>query len=109
MKTVRQGDIARKRAMVAQMLDGCWESCIAPDPVSGASFVAEAIIANPPSFAHVHCAQALGVPLHVMFTMPWSATHAFPHPLANITNKNIDEGTANYLSYSLVEWLTWQG
>jgi hypothetical protein len=31
-------------------------------------FVAHAIIANPPSFAHIHCAEKLGIPLHLMFT-----------------------------------------
>ncbi len=31
-------------------------------------FVADAIIANPPSFAHIHCAERLGIPLHLMFT-----------------------------------------
>jgi hypothetical protein len=32
------------------------------------SFVADAIIANPPSLAHIHCAQRLGIPLHIIFT-----------------------------------------
>jgi UDP:flavonoid glycosyltransferase YjiC (YdhE family) len=31
-------------------------------------FVADCIIANPPSFAHIHCAERLGIPLHIMFT-----------------------------------------
>ena len=31
-------------------------------------FVADAIIANPPSFAHIHIAEKLGIPLHLMFT-----------------------------------------
>jgi hypothetical protein len=112
MKSLKEGDIQKKRAMVAEMLDGCWKSCIEPDTVSGKPFVADAIIANPPSFAHVHCAQALGVPLHLMFTMPWSATRAFPHPLANLRFGEkgvVDQGTANFVSYSIVEWMTWQG
>ncbi|KAL8731922.1 MAG: hypothetical protein Q9166_003054 [cf. Caloplaca sp. 2 TL-2023] len=33
-------------------------------------FVADAIIANPPSFAGIHCAEKLGIPLHLMFTSP---------------------------------------
>jgi sterol 3beta-glucosyltransferase len=80
-----------------------------PDAVSGIPFVADAVIANPPSFAHVHCAQALGVPLHLMFTMPWSPTREFPHPLANIQNGQTEPQTANYLSYGLVDIMTWQG
>jgi hypothetical protein len=31
-------------------------------------FVADAIIANPPSFAPPHIAERLGIPLHMMFT-----------------------------------------
>ena len=90
------------------MCPGCWASCIAPSE-DGEPFVANAIIANPPSFAHVHCAQALGIPLHIMFTMPWTPTRAFPHPLANINNKNTDPKLANYVSYGMVQLLTWNG
>ncbi|KAF4210949.1 hypothetical protein CNMCM5878_003398 [Aspergillus fumigatiaffinis] len=109
MKSLQNGDIQRKRAMVAEMLHGCWNSCINDDPVSGAPFVADAIIANPPSFAHIHCAQALSIPLHLMFTMPWSSTRAFPHPLANLKYSNTEPKSANYVSYGIVEWMTWQG
>jgi hypothetical protein len=31
-------------------------------------FIADAIIANPPSFAPPHIAEKLGIPLHMMFT-----------------------------------------
>ncbi|KAL1628580.1 hypothetical protein SLS56_005812 [Neofusicoccum ribis] len=109
MKSLRAGEINRKRAMVEQMLDGCWKSCLEPDTLTGHPFVADAIIANPPSFAHVHCAQALGVPVHLVFTMPWSKTTAFSHPLANLKNADRDTGTINYVSYGVVNWLTWQG
>ncbi|KXJ91734.1 UDP-glucose,sterol transferase [Microdochium bolleyi] len=124
MATLRGGEIARKRLMVGEMLRGCWASCVEPDPVTGAPFVADAIIANPPSFAYVHCAQALGgVPVHVMFTMPWTSTRAFPHPLANMARRRgegskDDEpavegagvvGVQNYASYLAVEHLQWQG
>ncbi|CAD0082687.1 unnamed protein product [Aureobasidium vineae] len=109
VKTMMSGEISRKRRMVAEMLDGCWNSCVLPDQFSGEPFVADAIIANPPSFAHVHCAQALGIPVHLMFTMPWTNTRAFPHPLANLTNVDGSYASANYLSYHVVEWMTWQG
>lgn len=72
-------------------------------------FVADAIIANPPSFAHVHCAERLGVPLHLMFTFPYSPTTQFPHPLANIKQTNVDKAYTNFMSYPLVEMMTWQG
>lgn len=109
MKSLRSGEIQRKRAMVAEMLQGCWNSCISDDPVSQVPFVADAIIANPPSFAHIHCAQALSIPLHLMFTMPWSSTQAFPHPLANLKYSTTEPKMANYISYGVVEWMTWQG
>lgn len=44
-----------------------------------------------------------------MFTMPYSPTQAFPHPLANIQASNTDPNLANFLSYALVEMMTWQG
>ncbi len=109
MKTLRDKEISKKRKMIAEMLEGCWKSCIEPDRDSNVPFFANAIIANPPSFAHIHCAQALSIPLHLVFTMPWSATRAFPHPLANIQNVSTDPKIANYLSYGLVQLLTWQG
>ncbi|EGY20852.1 UDP-glucose,sterol transferase [Verticillium dahliae VdLs.17] len=109
LESLRGGDIGRKRRMIKEMLDGCWEACYHPDPVTNEPFVADAIVANPPSFAHVHCAQALGVPVHIMFTMPWTATKAFPHPLANFQSNNTNSSTANWLSYGVVETMTWQG
>ncbi len=74
------------------MIKGCWRSCIGlvmvgTQPKNGCaipippSSIADAIIANPPSFAHIHCAEKLGCPLHMMFTMPYSPTQAFPSSL----------------------------
>ncbi|OAP58152.1 hypothetical protein AYL99_07242 [Fonsecaea erecta] len=108
MKALREGDVSKNRQMIREILEGCWASCILPTD-SGDPFVANAIIANPPSFAHIHCAQALGIPLHIMFTMPWSPTRAFPHPLANIRNSSTDPKLANYISYGMVQLLTWNG
>lgn len=109
MESLRGGDIGRKRKMIHGILRGCWASCVEPDPISQQPFVADAIIANPPSFAHVHCAERLAVPVHMMFTMPWSATRLFPHPLAQVKSKNMDPKVSNYLSYGVVDLMTWQG
>lgn len=88
---VRQGEVYRRRRAVRDMLRGCWRSCFHPtdghsprtEPPtlstkkrkksSGRAaeprpFVADAIIANPPSFAHIHCAEKLGIPVHIVFT-----------------------------------------
>ncbi|OMP82436.1 Sterol 3-beta-glucosyltransferase, partial [Diplodia seriata] len=133
--TLRNGDVGKRRKGIAEIIEGCWRSCIEsedgfgvdsdqrteawvnspnyspdiPANTTGRPFVADAIIANPPSFAHVHCAEKLGIPLHMMFTMPWSPTQAFPHPLTNIMSSNADASLTNYLSYALVDMLTWQG
>ncbi|KAL3421045.1 glycosyltransferase family 28 domain-containing protein [Phlyctema vagabunda] len=120
METVRKGEIGRRREQMAEMFDGFWKSCInASDGVHDVQnrkmmadkhpFIADAIIANPPSFAHIHCAERLGIPLHLMFTFPYTPTQAFPHPLANIKKTNVDPGYTNFMSYPLVEMMTWQG
>ena len=41
--------------------------------------------------------------------MPWTPTRAFPHPLADIVSANTDVAMTNYVSYALVEMMTWQG
>ncbi|KAL2699760.1 hypothetical protein AAEP93_009735 [Penicillium crustosum] len=41
--------------------------------------------------------------------MPWSSTKAFPHPLANLKYSNMEPKIANFVSYGIVEWMTWQG
>ncbi|OTB17502.1 glycosyltransferase family 1 protein [Daldinia sp. EC12] len=132
---LKSGEITKRRKGIEEIVFGCWRSCIEtgdgmgpaprfdrkskddeedlnPVPLDGSGhkpFVADAIIANPPSFAHIHVAEKLGIPLHLMFTMPWSPTKAFPQPLANIQSSNTDPVTTNYLSYAMVEMMTWQG
>ena len=72
-------------------------------------FIADAIIANPPSFAHIHCAEKLGIPLHLMFTFPYTPTATIPHPLANISQSDVEAAYTNIISYSMVETMTCQG
>ncbi|KAK2014981.1 glycosyltransferase family 28 domain-containing protein [Colletotrichum eremochloae] len=131
--TLKSGEVSKRRRGIQEILLGCWRSCIeagdglGPPPKPHARnqvldenygipgdpnqkpFVADAIIANPPSFAHIHIAEKMGIPLHLMFTMPWTPTRAFPHPLANIQSTNTDAVMTNYVSYALVEMMTWQG
>ncbi|CAK7272984.1 hypothetical protein SEPCBS119000_005412 [Sporothrix epigloea] len=101
------GAIAQRRRFIEGVLHGCWNSMVDVE----SDFVADAIIANPPSFAHIHLAEAFGVPLHIMFTMPWTPTRSFPHPLANlkVPPSSTMYGLASQLSFMLVECLTWQG
>jgi hypothetical protein len=144
-EALRSGNVKRQRENMYKILKGCWRSCIeASDGMDNGqdsewhiyrsngersrtkAFIADAIIANPPSFAHIHCAEKLGIPLHLMFTsvtfyspqfnclpiysrMPYSPTEAFPHPLANIRSSEIGNAMTNRLSYYLIERLIWQG
>lgn len=116
ISTVKAGEVGRRRDSMFEMFQGFWRACInssdeEDDPANlkmmGARepFVADAIIANPPCFAHVHCAERLGVPLHLMFTFPYSPTKKFPHPLANIKKSNVDPDYTNFMSYPLVEMM----
>lgn len=41
--------------------------------------------------------------------MPWSPSQAFSHPLANVQSSNADAIITNFVSYALVETMTWQG
>ncbi|KAG8763486.1 hypothetical protein FRC11_002889 [Ceratobasidium sp. 423] len=109
--SLTNGDITRKQMMVAEMLERCWRSCYEPDEAQegGRSFAADAIISNPPTFAHIHCAEALGIPLLMSFTMPWSPTTSFPHPLVNVRNSQAEPRLTNYLTYGLADAMTWQG
>ena len=66
-----------------------------------------ALIANPVSFAHLHLAEALGIPLQLSFTMPWSPTAEFSHPLVSV--KGAPTETTNYVSFQLSDQLTWTG
>jgi hypothetical protein len=93
--SLKSGDVGRRRKGMEEIVLGCWRSCIeagdgfgAPTRKSSSDedrfsfedtinydasplerpFIADAIIANPPSFAHIHIAERLGIPLHIMFT-----------------------------------------
>ncbi|KAK4239848.1 sterol 3-beta-glucosyltransferase [Achaetomium macrosporum] len=120
VESIKQGDIQKRRGAMRTMFQGFWRACINASDGEGDvrnvgllkerdPFVADVIIANPPSFAHVHCAEALGIPVHLMFTFPYTPTQAFPHPLARIKMSNVEEGYTNWISYPLVEMMVWQG
>lgn len=95
-------------SMISEILFSCWGACTSPDPLdsSAKAFRATAIIANPVSYGHVHCAEALGVPLHMMFPQPWISTKAFPHPLSFFDPSKI-WNNYNYLSYQMIDRVLW--
>ncbi|KAJ3049646.1 hypothetical protein HK097_009382, partial [Rhizophlyctis rosea] len=109
MSSIARGDVAQKRKTIKEILDTTWKSCVEPDDETHAPFTADLIIANPPSFGHIHCAEKLGIPLHMSFTMPWCPTGSFPHPLTNIDHSQSVRKRLNFMSYGLFEYLTWIG
>jgi hypothetical protein len=107
--SLKSGDIGKRRKGMEEIVLGCWRSCIEAGDGLGAPprrssidddrlsfegginmeaspserpFIADVIIANPPSFAHIHIAEKLGIPLHMMFTYvytPSSRPLRIPH------------------------------
>lgn len=102
--------VPRKRQIMAEILASTWPACTEPDPGTPGAlpFVADAVIANPPSQGHIHVAQALHAPLHLMFTIPWSPTRAFPHPFTHVISE-VHPGLRNRLSFETFDLLTWLG
>ncbi|KAK1262873.1 Sterol 3-beta-glucosyltransferase UGT80B1 [Acorus gramineus] len=97
-------EISIQRKQLKAIIDSLLSACTEPDMDSGVPFKAQAIIANPPAYGHAHVAEALGVPLHIFFTMPWTPTDEFPHPLAHVPQ------SAGYrLSYLIVDLIIWWG
>ncbi|KAK9757376.1 hypothetical protein RND81_01G158200 [Saponaria officinalis] len=98
------GEISIQRKQLKAIIESLLPACTEPDIETGVPFKAQAIIANPPAYGHAHVAEALGVPLHIFFTMPWTPTYEFPHPLARVP-----QSAGNWLSYIIVDLLIWWG
>ncbi|KAL3671186.1 hypothetical protein V7S43_004366 [Phytophthora oleae] len=107
-------DVPRNREMINEIILSTWPAVADADPdgggpgVPGPPFRAQAIIANPVSYGHIHVAERLGVPLHIFFPQPWVPTMAFPHPLSNLAYTGKWQ-KRNYISYKLVDLIMWHG
>ena len=78
------GTVPQKSAMVKEIIRSTWGAVTRPSPddIDSKQFEADAVIANPPVFGHIHVCEALGIPLHIMFPQPWYyGSREFPHPL----------------------------
>ena len=60
------------------------------------------------TYGHIHCAEALSIPLHIMFPQPWHSTKCFPHPLSNMSLED-RWSLKNKLSYYVVDEFMWIG
>lgn len=96
------GDISIQRKQLKAIIESLLPACTEPDTDTAEPFRAQAIIANPPAYGHTHVAEALGVPLHIFFTMPWTPTYEFPHPLARVP-----QSAGYWLSYIIVDLVVW--
>ncbi|XP_050367099.1 sterol 3-beta-glucosyltransferase UGT80A2 [Argentina anserina] len=97
-------DIPIQRNQMKEIIYSLLPACKEPDVDSGIPFKADAIIANPPAYGHTHVAEALKIPVHIFFTMPWTSTSEFPHPLSRVKQQ-----TGYRLSYQIVDSLIWLG
>ncbi|XP_074276745.1 sterol 3-beta-glucosyltransferase UGT80B1-like isoform X2 [Silene latifolia] len=82
------GEISIQRKQLKAIIESLLPACTEPDIETG----------------HAHVAEALGIPLHIFFTMPWTPTYEFPHPLARVP-----QSAGNWLSYIIVDLLIWWG
>lgn len=57
--------------MVKEIMKSTWPACTDLGHSKSDPFITDAIISNPPTMGHIHVAEALGVPLHIMFPQPW--------------------------------------
>lgn len=58
-------ELPEKMQMLRDICYSTWPACVSPDPQDETKtpFLAEAIISNPVSYGHIHCAEALAIPL----------------------------------------------
>ncbi|KAK1353021.1 Sterol 3-beta-glucosyltransferase [Heracleum sosnowskyi] len=97
-------EIPVQRKELKEIINSLYPACTEADVDSGIPFKADAIIANPPTYGHTHVAESLKIPIHIFFTMPWTPTSEFPHPLSRVKQP------AGYrLSYQIVDSLIWLG
>ncbi|CAI9767439.1 unnamed protein product [Fraxinus pennsylvanica] len=97
-------EIQIQRHQIKEIIFSLLPACVDADPITEVSFEVDAIIANPPAYGHTHVAEALKVPLHIFFTMPWTPTNEFPHPLSRVKQQ-----VGYRLSYQIVDSLIWLG
>ncbi|CAK4613868.1 unnamed protein product [Aphanomyces euteiches] len=73
--------------------------------VKSQDFRADMIVSHPDVMLHVHLAERLGVPLHLLSGTPYSPTADMPHPLVEVIAH--DDKHTNWFSYLQVHSFAW--
>lgn len=113
LQSVSNGSLSDMRNRFQTMLDSYWSSSFdnvtqgysgeKAEKLGQCPFVADSIISNTPTLAHVHCAEKLGIPLLLVSIQPTIPTGDFPHVFA-LTRPVFKPGyLCNHLSYLAVE------
>ncbi|KAJ9186089.1 hypothetical protein P3X46_005630 [Hevea brasiliensis] len=92
-------EIPIQRQQIRDIVFSLLPACKDPDPDTNIPFKED-----PPAYGHTHIAEALEVPIHIFFTMPWMPTSEFPHPLSRVK-----QPVAYKLSYQIVDSMIWLG
>ncbi|CAO1601118.1 hypothetical protein XANCAGTX0491_004782 [Xanthoria calcicola] len=117
LQSVSNGSLSDMRNRFRTMLDSYWSSSFdnvtqgysgeKAEKLGQCPFVADSIISNTPTLAHVHCAEKLGIPLLLVSIQPTIPTGDFPHVFA-LTRPVFKPGNlCNHLSYLAVELINW--
>lgn len=76
--------IPEKVAMLREMMFGLWPAVTEPEEgvPDAPPFSPDAIISHPVAYGHIHVAEKLDVPLHLMAPFPFTRTGDFPCPIS---------------------------
>lgn len=95
-EAMRPDLLPEKSKMVLEIIRSTWPAATEADPLDpdAQAFVADAIIANPPVIGHVHVAEALGIPCHIMFPQVREGAHT--------TSRRLEKSMSHLCSLSIV-------
>lgn len=113
LRSVFNGELYDMRNRFRRMIDSYWSSSFDNEIQIGRGkkaekldqrpFIADIIVSNTPTLAHVHCAEKLQTPLLLISIQPTIPTSDFPH-VFTLTRPIFQPGNLwNYLSYIMVE------
>eukprot|EP01006_Ploeotia_vitrea_P026779 TRINITY_DN59726_c0_g1_i1.p1 TRINITY_DN59726_c0_g1~~TRINITY_DN59726_c0_g1_i1.p1 ORF type:complete len:784 (+),score=89.28 TRINITY_DN59726_c0_g1_i1:35-2386(+) len=105
MVTLSPAEITKQSQHMKEIFFSVWDACTKNQDDDN-PYRPDILISNPPVQVHVHVAQALQIPLRIFFTMPWTPTQAFPHPMHTY---GLGTVYSNKNSYKVMEWMMWVG